>query len=122
MGWFSFFDRFRASSEDRSPWGDFWFEPVSIRSASGARVSSDSAMRLAAVYACVRILSETLASLPLVVYRPRADGGKDRIKDHWVYRLLCHRPNRYQNPFEWREMLQGHLALSGISRVCPPMA
>ena len=113
MGWFSFFDRFRASSEDRSPWGDFWFEPVSIRSASGARVSSDSAMRLAAVYACVRILSETLASLPLVVYRPRADGGKDRIKDHWVYRLLCHRPNRYQNPFEWREMLQGHLALRG---------
>jgi HK97 family phage portal protein len=77
------------------------------------RVSADSAMRLAAVYACVRILSETMASLPLVVYRPRKDGGKDRVTDHWLYRVLGKKPNRYQNPFEWREMLQGHLALRG---------
>jgi HK97 family phage portal protein len=117
MGFFNFFDRFRASrigvQSDRSPWGDFYFEPVSARSISGMRVSADSAMRLAAVYACVRILSETMASLPLVVYRPRKDGGKDRVTDHWLYQLLGKRPNRYQNPFEWREMLQGHLALRG---------
>ena len=48
MGLFTFIDRFRASSSDRSPWGDFFFEPVSVRSASGMRVSPDSAMRLAA--------------------------------------------------------------------------
>lgn len=113
MGIFSFFHRFRASSDDRSPWGDFWFEPVSIRSSSGIRVSPDGALRLSAVYACVRILSETMASLPLVLYRNRADGGKDRVTDHWLHNLLCRRPNRYQNPFEWREMLQGHLALRG---------
>ena len=113
MGIFNFFGRFRASTSDRSPWGDFFFEPVSVRSVSGMHVSADSAMRLAAVYACVRILSETMASLPLVVYRARADGGKDRITDHWVYRLLGKKPNRFQNPFEWREMLQGHLALRG---------
>ena len=77
------------------------------------RVSPDSALRLAAVYACVRVLSETMASLPLVVYRARTDGGKDRVTDHWLYRLLAKRPNRFQNPFEWREMLQGHLALRG---------
>ncbi len=85
-----------------------------MRSVSGMRVSADSAMRLAAVYACVRILSETMASLPLVVYRARADGGKDRVTDHWLYRLLGKKPNRYQNPFEWREMLQGHLALRAM--------
>jgi HK97 family phage portal protein len=61
----------------------------------------------------VRILSETMASLPIVLYRKRADGGKDRVIDHWLHTLLCRRPNRYQNPFEWREMLQGHLALRG---------
>jgi HK97 family phage portal protein len=77
------------------------------------RVSADSAMRLAAVYACVRVLSETLAALPLVVYRARPDGGKDRLKDHWLYQLLGRRPNRFQNPFEFRETLQGHLALRG---------
>ena len=77
------------------------------------RVSADAALRLAAVYACVRILSETMASLPIVVYRTRPDGGKDRIKDHWLYHRLARTPNRYQNPFEWREMLQGHLTLRG---------
>ncbi len=82
MGILSFFDRFRASSDDRSPWGDFWFEPVSIRSSSGIRVSPDGSLRLSAVYACVRILSETMASLPLVLYRNRADGSKDRVTDH----------------------------------------
>lgn len=113
MGLLNFFERFRASSDDRSTWGDFWFEPVSVRSATGLRVSPDGALRLSAVYACVRILSETMASLPIVLYRKREDGGKDRVTDHWLYRLLCRRPNRYQNPFEWREMLQGHLALRG---------
>jgi HK97 family phage portal protein len=112
MGFFSFFDRFRASS-DRSPYGDFWFDPVSARTSSGLRVSADSALRLSAVYACVRILSETLAMLPFVLYRQRPDGGKDRITDHWLYTLLAKRPNRWQNAFEWREMMQGHLALRG---------
>jgi HK97 family phage portal protein len=113
MGILSFFDRFRASSDDRSAWGDFWFEPVAARSVSGLRVSPDASLRLSAVYACVRILSETMASLPIVLYRKRPDGGKDRVTDHWLHPLLCRRPNRYQNPFEWREMLQGHLALRG---------
>jgi HK97 family phage portal protein len=113
MGMFSFLDRFRASSGDRSPWGDFWFEPVTVRTSSGMRVSADNALRVAAVYASVRILSETMASLPFVLYRQRPDGGKDKVTDHWLYRLLAKRPNRYQNPYEWREMLQGHLALRG---------
>ena len=119
MGLFTFFDRFRgsgssnASGGDRSPWGDFSFESISARTSSGMRVSPDSALRLAAVYACVRILAETIASLPLVVYQRRPDGGKDRVMDHWLYRLVAKRPNRFQNPFEWREMLQGHLALRG---------
>lgn len=113
MGLFDFFSRFRASSSDRSPWGDFWFEPVGMRSGTGLRVSADSAMRLTAVYACVRILSETMASLPFVLYRTDSSGGKVRVTDHWLYRLFARRPNRFQNPFEWREMMQGHLALRG---------
>ncbi|HRE02659.1 MAG TPA: hypothetical protein PLV68_15260, partial [Ilumatobacteraceae bacterium] len=86
MGMFSFLLRWMASSEDRSPWGDFWFEPVTVRTASGIRVSADNALRLAAVYASVRILAETMAALPFVLYRQRADGGKDRVTDHWLYR------------------------------------
>lgn len=113
MGFLSFLNRLRASSSDRSEWGDFWFKPVSVRTSSGMRVSADNALRLAAVYASVRILAETMASLPFVLYRQRADGGKDRVTDHWLVRLFAKRPNRYQNPYEWREILQGHLALRG---------
>lgn len=84
-----------------------------MRAGSGMRVSADSAMRLTAVYACVRILSETMASLPFVLYRTDGAGGKVRVTDHWLYRLFARRPNRFQNPFEWREMMQGHLSLRG---------
>ncbi len=109
----NFFNRWRTSTSDRSPWGDFWFEPVSIRSSSGIRVSADSALRLSAVYAAVRILSETMASLPFGLYRQKPDGGKEVVTEHWLYQLFAKRPNQFQNPFEWREMLQGHLALRG---------
>lgn len=109
-----FVTRPRASFDDRSPYGDFWFEPVTGRSITGARVGAEGAMRLAAVYACVRILSESFAVLPFRLYRS-APGSRTRrmVTDHWLYRLFARRPNRYQGPFEFREMLQGHLALRG---------
>jgi hypothetical protein len=80
---------FRAEgADDRSVFGDFWFEPIGARSSTGLRVSGDAALRLTAVYACVRILAETMACLPLCIYRPRADGGRDVQKDHWLGRLM----------------------------------
>lgn len=70
-------------------------------------------MRLSAVYSCVRVLSETFAVLPVRLYQRSTDGSKQEVGDHWLHRLLCRRPNRWQNAFEFREMLQGHLALRG---------
>lgn len=102
-----------AAGSDRSPWGDFWFQPVGALSGSGARVDADAAMRLSAVYACVRVLAESMAVLPFRLYRPKAGGGRTLVTDHWLYRLFARQPNRFQTPFEWREMLQGHLALRG---------
>lgn len=108
-----FVTRIRAS-EDRSPWGDFWFEPVTARSLTGQRVGADGAMRQAAVYACVRVLTESFAVLPFRLYRPRANGrGRQLVTDHWLYRLFARQPNRFQSPFEFRETLQGHLVLRG---------
>jgi hypothetical protein len=102
----------RADDGDRSPWGDFWFKPVPYK--GGGDVSPDSALQLTAVYACVRILSEGVASLPFQLRYPK-DGGRGWTYDekHWLYRLFARRPNEYQNPFEFREMMQGHLSLRG---------
>jgi len=98
MGFLNFFDRLRgpgASSGDRSPYGEFWFEPASARTGSGMRVSPDSALRLAAVYACVRILAETMASLALRdivdVDRSPSDGARRR---EWLDQT-CQFPLRY---------------------------
>ena len=78
-----FLSLFQASgASDRSPYGDFWFETLSGRGANGQRVTPDSALRLSAVWACVRILAETLASMPIVMYRCKPDGSKSYITDH----------------------------------------
>ena len=103
----------RMAVADRSPWGDFWFQPVSRSSGTGVRVDADGAMRLSAVYSCVRVLSESMAVLPFRLYRAKVGGGRQMVTDHWLYRLFAKQPNRFQTPFEWREMLEGHLALRG---------
>jgi HK97 family phage portal protein len=100
------------AAEDRSPYSNFWFEPVGVHASSDVRVTSDSALQLSAVYACVSVLSSSFAMLPPVFYKKN---GRNReiITDHWLYNLLAKRPNRYQNAYEWREMMQGHLVLRG---------
>lgn len=99
-----------ADSGDRSPWGGFWFNPVPF---NGMNVTADSSLQLTAVYACVRYLSNTVAKLPFMLYEERADGGKTKIKKHWLYRLFARRPNEFQNPSEFRAMMQGHVVLRG---------
>jgi len=97
---------------DRSPWGDFFFQPVA-RSGSGMHVTPDTALALTAVYACVRVRAESFALLPFRLYRTRPGGARQRVADHWLVRLFCRQPNRWQTPFQWREMLQSHLDLRG---------
>ena len=102
--------KIKADSGDRSPYGEFWFEPVSIATLSGMRVSSDSAMRLSAVFRAVQLLSSHMAMFPVSFYEA---GTRKRIARHPLLALLNKRPNRFQNAFEWRQMLQGHLELRG---------
>jgi len=84
-------------------------------SSSGVNVTPDSAMTIAAVFACVRVLSESVAQLPLVLYRRLPEGGKVRAVEHPLYPILHDAPNDFQTSFEWREMKQGHTALRGNS-------
>nr|WP_322354335.1 phage portal protein [Dehalococcoides sp.] len=72
-----------------------------------------TAMQTSAVYACVRILSESIAGLPLHVYRYTSDGGKERTTMHPLYRMLHDEPNREMTSFVFRETLMAHLLLWG---------
>lgn len=80
---------------------------------SGQRVNQNTALNLTVVYACIRVLAESVASIPLVVYRRTANGGKERATDHPVYRVLHDRANEDQPSFMWRETIMGHLGLRG---------
>lgn len=82
-------------------------------SASGVNVTPETAMRCATVFACVRVLAESVGQLPLIVYRRQKGGGKTRASGHPLYPLLHDAPNEYQTSLEFREMMMGHLALRG---------
>ena len=82
-------------------------------STSGKRVNERTAMQMTAVYSCVRILSEAVASLPLQFYRYTQNGGKEKAVDHPLYFLLHDEPNPEMTSFVFRETLMTHLLLWG---------
>ena len=82
-------------------------------STSGKRVNERSAMQMTAVYSCVRILSEAVASLPLHFYEYRGDGSKVKAINHPLYFLLHDEPNPEMSSYTFREVLMTHLLLWG---------
>ena len=83
------------------------------RTTSGKPVNERTAMQTTAVYACVRILAEAVASLPLHVYEYQNDGGKKLVHDHPLYYLLHDEPNPEMTSFVFRETLMSHLLIWG---------
>jgi HK97 family phage portal protein len=82
-------------------------------SVAGVNVTEDAAMQIAAVYSCVRIISETVGSLPLMVYDRLPNGGKRRRVGDTLHILLHDAPNDFQTAMEFREQMQGALCLRG---------
>ncbi|MDR5825799.1 phage portal protein [Caballeronia sp. LZ043] len=93
--------------------GTFWQEFFSSATASGKNVSVDSAMQLSAVFACVRLLSETVSTLPLKVYRKQADGSRAFATDHPLYRLLSQSPNAEMTPGRFMLFIVASICLRG---------
>jgi len=81
-------------------------------SSSGRRVNERSAMQMTAVYSCVRILSEAVASLPLHVYE-RTEIETEKAINHPLYKVLHDEPNPEMTSFVFRETMMTHLLLWG---------
>ena len=80
---------------------------------SGIHINESVALGIPAVYACIRVLTEAIASLPLITYERFDNNDKKRAKDFSLYRLLHDEPNPLMTSFELRELLVGHLCLRG---------
>ncbi len=91
-----------------------WLTGLFGTSKTGVQVSEDNALTFSAVYAAVRIISETIASIPLNVYK--AD-GETRVKaiGHPIQKLLAEQPNSVSSTFTFRECMAANLVLHGNS-------
>lgn len=91
------------------------FEEISNtrRTASGVTVSPETALECTTVLACVRVLSESIASLPFNVYRRLPGGGKEIAEEQHLHEVICHQPNSWMTSFEFRELMQSWLLLWG---------
>lgn len=76
---------------------------------SSAVVTESTALNCIAVYACIRVISEDLASLPLFVYERMDADGKKKAREHPLYEILHTQPNPEMSSFTFRETLEGHL-------------
>ena len=83
-------------------------------SISGKSVTARSAIQVSTVYACVRVIAETVASLPLNVFEA-TDKGDVKALEHPLQRLLHDEPNPEMTSFVWRETMLSHLLLWGNS-------
>lgn len=110
MGLFSGLFNSRDKPENRTAGSAYSF--FLGASTSGKRVNERSAMQMTAVYSCVRILSEAVASLPLHVYR-LTDTGSEKATTHPLYTVLHDEPNPEMTSFVFRETLMTHLLLWG---------
>lgn len=86
---------------------------TTVTANTGSSVNVTTAMRVSAVFACVRILTETVASLPLLVYERLPNGGKRRAPDHALYPVLHSMANPLMTAMEARENLMAHILLWG---------
>lgn len=95
---------------------EWWRQSLFVgTSASGKDVNVNTAMRVSAVYASVRILAESIGSLPLHIYQRRSDGGKDRANNHPLTKLFSGIPNDDQTPQELIEYLMWSVLLRGTA-------
>jgi len=82
-------------------------------SAAGVGVSPNTAMRYVTVWACIRLLAESIAQMPVHLYRKLPDGSRQRISDIALAEIISSAPNSWQSPFEYFEFLVAALCLRG---------
>jgi HK97 family phage portal protein len=84
---------------------------------SGAVVSPQTALQVATVLICVRVIAEGISQVPFKLYRDLPNGDKNEARDHNLFRLLHRTPNDYQSSFEFREQIIFHAAMTGNAYV-----
>jgi len=108
MGFFDIFRRKQQRSFDTlSEFG------LGLPTATGQVVTVDGSLALPAIFVCVKVLAESIGSMPLFLYRRASNGDREQATDHPLYRLFKFSPNSYQTSLEAREFLTACVAMRG---------
>jgi len=87
--------------------------PIRWVDAMPSSIDVGQALTVTAIYACVRFLAETLASMPMHLYRRLPRGDREVVGEHPMHRVLCVAPNHWQSVYEYTEQQIYHTALWG---------
>ncbi|MGO3056974.1 MAG: phage portal protein [Halomonas sp.] len=96
--------------------GQFWAEWQG-ESSSGKNVTVNSTMQLSAAWACVRLLSQTISTLPIKLYERQADGSRVAAVNHPMYRMISRRPNAEMTTARFILMIVASICLWGNAYV-----
>jgi len=80
---------------------------------AGESVNDANVMTISSVWACVNLISGTISSLPLMVYRPDGSGNRVVAKDHPLYRVLHDSPNYDQTAVDFWDFVAASIELWG---------
>lgn len=107
----------------RNAWDERWWDGAAQQSVAGVYIDADTALKISTVWACVQLLAETIAALPLSVYRRTAGEERERARNNPLYEVLHDRPNATQTAAEFREMMTGHVLMRGdaYAQIVPGM-
>lgn len=84
-----------------------------LQTESGIKITQKTAFAHSVVFACVKVISESIASLPLILYKEDEKGNRVKAKEHSLYSLLKNNPNKEVTTMQWRETMAANLCLNG---------
>jgi len=93
-----------------------WYETgFASKTSAGISVNANNAIRVSAVMACVKVISESVGQLPVNLYRRMPEGGKEKAVDHPLYSVLHDLPNDFMTSGELFETACVNLGLGGMA-------
>ncbi len=98
---------------DKPPLDDYWYGPRGAPSSTGVAITEEVAMTYNTVYACVSKIAKTVATLPQFVFERLPDGGKRRVLDHPLHKVLHDQPNPEMDAVSFEEAQMGNVLLWG---------
>lgn len=96
-----------------NPASDFWYTDDIYNTDTGELVNSQTSMRVSGVLACVRVLAESISSLPVHLYERQDDGTKGKATQNPLYDVIHSQPNAWQTAIEFYDLGVNYLTLGG---------